>query len=106
MARRLGWAFAVGVLFLPQLGIAEPQQQRQQPLRSDTQRQLDALRDWVNAGIVGMVSGGIGGSYLRVATELADVLDNSEDGLRILPIAGKGSMQNVWDLVFARGIDI
>jgi uncharacterized protein len=108
MTRRLGCALALGLFLLPHLGFAQqsPQQQQQPPTRSDIQRQLDAFRDQVNAGIVGVIAGGINGTYLRVATELADVLDNSEDGLRILPISGKGSMQNVWDLVFARGVDI
>jgi TRAP transporter TAXI family solute receptor len=79
---------------------------RADPAPGSARQQLEAYRDQVNAGMVGIVSGGIDGTYLRVASELASVLDNPEDGLRVLPVAGKGSLQNVWDLVFARGIDV
>src|SRR3954452_19625483 len=50
--------------------------------------------------------GSIEGTYLRVANELASILDDDAGGLRILPIAGKGSLENIWDLVFARGVDL
>ena len=72
---------------------------------SDRQK-LDTYREKINAGIVGLISGGIDGTYLRVASELASTLDDDDAGLRILPIRGRGSVQNIWDLVFARGVDI
>ncbi len=71
---------------------------------SDRQK-LDTYREKINAGIVGLISGGIDGTYLRVASELASTLDDDDAGLRILPIRGRGSVQNIWDLVFARGVD-
>jgi TRAP-type uncharacterized transport system substrate-binding protein len=74
-------------------------------LSSSTRRELEALRDKVNEGIVGIVAGGIEGTYLRVVTELGTVLDETDGGLRVLPIAGKGSLSNIWDIVFARGVD-
>ena len=39
-----------------------------------------------NQGTVSIISGGIGGTYIRIATDLAAVLDDGEN-LRILPIA-------------------
>jgi TRAP transporter TAXI family solute receptor len=75
-------------------------------LSARERRELDTYRDRMNAGVVGVVSGGIDGTYLRVATELAAVLDDAYPGLRVLPIAGRGSLQNIWDLVFARGVDV
>jgi TRAP transporter TAXI family solute receptor len=74
-------------------------------LSARAKRELEAYRDKVNEGIVGIVAGGIEGTYLRVATELATVLDETDGGLRVLPIAGKGSLRNIWDIVFARGVD-
>jgi uncharacterized protein len=68
-------------------------------------RTLRAMRERVNAGLVGFISEGMDGSDLAEATELAASLDGIRD-LRILPIAGKGAFQNVTDVVFARGIDI
>ena len=58
-----------------------------------------------NQGTVSIISGGIGGTYIRIATDLAAVLDNGEE-LRILPIAGKGSVQNIHDILYLKGIDL
>lgn len=59
----------------------------------------------VNGGRVGIISGGIGGTYIRIATDLASVLDEG-DRIRILPIMGKGSVQNITDILYLKGIDI
>lgn len=58
-----------------------------------------------NAGTVGIVSGGVDGTYIRIATDLAAVLDDG-DRLRVLPMIGRGSVQNIADIMFVRGIDI
>lgn len=58
-----------------------------------------------NAGTVGVVSGGIDGTYVRIAADLASVLDDG-DRLRVLPVIGRGSVQNIADILFLRGIDI
>jgi uncharacterized protein len=58
-----------------------------------------------NAGTVGVISGGVDGTYIRIATDLASVLDDGER-LRVLPVVGKGSLQNVADILYLRGIDI
>lgn len=63
------------------------------------------LRGQINRGTVGIISGGINGTYIRIATDLASVLDNNKD-LRVLPIMGKGSVQNIDDILYLRGIDI
>lgn len=61
----------------------------------------------VNQGTVGVISGGISGTYLRMATDLAAVLDDNETNLlRILPIPGKGGVSNIRDLLYLKGIDI
>jgi uncharacterized protein len=58
-----------------------------------------------NAGTVGVISGGVDGTYIRIASDLAAVLDDG-DRLRVLPVVGKGSLQNVADILYLRGIDI
>jgi TRAP transporter TAXI family solute receptor len=58
-----------------------------------------------NAGTVGVISGGADGTYIRIAADLAAVLDEG-DYLRVLPVIGKGSLQNISDLLYLRGIDI
>jgi TRAP transporter TAXI family solute receptor len=63
------------------------------------------LRERVNKGTVRLISGGVDGTYIRIAADLANVLDRADD-LRILPIVGKGSVQNVTDILYLRGTDI
>src|SRR5215207_6742553 len=58
----------------------------------------------VNAGTVGIVSGGADGTYIRIAADLANVLDS--ENLRVLPMIGRGSLQNLRDIMFLRGVDI
>ena len=57
-----------------------------------------------NKGTLGVISGGADGTYIRIAADLANVLDNED--LRILPIIGRGSLQNLRDIMFLRGVDI
>jgi len=58
-----------------------------------------------NAGTVGVISGGVQGTYIRIAADLATTLDDG-DQLRVLPIIGRGSVQNISDVLFLRGVDI
>jgi len=64
----------------------------------------ESLRERTNTGTIGLISGGVEGTYIRIAADLAAVLDGPE--LRILPIVGKGSVQNTLDVMFLRGVDI
>lgn len=65
----------------------------------------NALTARANAGTVGVIAGGIDGTYARIAADLAAVLDDG-DNLRVLPILGKGSLQNISDILLLRGVDI
>jgi uncharacterized protein len=66
---------------------------------------LAALSARVNSGTVGVISGGLDGTYARIAADLAAVLDDG-DTLRVLPILGKGSLQNISDILALHGVDI
>jgi TRAP transporter TAXI family solute receptor len=68
------------------------------------QSAISALTARANAGTVGIISGGVDGTYVRFAADLANVLDDGE--LRVLAIIGKGSLQNISDIMLLRGIDI
>ncbi len=59
----------------------------------------------VNAGTVGVVSGGVDGTYIRIAADLASVLDDG-DQLRVLAMIGKGSLGNISDILFLRGVNV
>jgi uncharacterized protein len=65
----------------------------------------DAAVARVNAGTVGVVSGGVDGTYIRIAADLAAVLDDG-DRLRVIAMIGKGSVGNISDIMFLRGTDI
>ncbi|TNC11951.1 transporter [Methylobacterium terricola] len=64
-----------------------------------------ALGSHLNANTVAVISGTPGGTYFRMASDLAFVLDGVDD-LRVLPVMGKGAGQNAYDLRYLRGIDI
>lgn len=53
--------------------------------------------------VVGVAGAGIGGTYLRIAADLANTLNGP--GLRVVPIVGQGSVQNLDDLLHLRGVD-
>ncbi|MBL8699910.1 MAG: TRAP transporter substrate-binding protein [Alphaproteobacteria bacterium] len=80
---------------------AAAQQSRQAPAAAP---RLETLRERTNSGMIGLVSGGVEGTYVRIAADLAAVLDAAD--LRVLPILGKGSVQNTLDIMFLRGVDI
>ena len=56
-------------------------------------------------GTVGIITGDVDGTGIRVASDLARVLDSGSD-LRIIPIIGKGSTQNISDLLTLKAIDV
>ncbi len=75
------------------------------PAAAQTDTDYQEMVERVNQGTVRVISGGIGGTYIRIATDLASVL-NDGNRLRVLPIVGQGSVQNITDLLYLRGIDI
>ena len=74
-------------------------------LQSARAADIGAQRDLVNGGVVGLISGGVTGTYVRIAADLADALDDGYE-LRVLPIIGKGSVRNIEDLLLLRGVDV
>ena len=62
------------------------------------------LVEQVNRGTVSIMSGGVNGTYIRIASNLSDILDSAD--LRVLTVVGKGSKKNVEDLLYLKGIDI
>ena len=70
-----------------------------QPILSD-QQQKDRINSWT----VGLAAGRIEGAPLLFASELARVLDDG-DNMRVLPIVTRGPFDNVYDLLYLRGVD-
>ena len=63
-----------------------------------------AHKDRINAWTVGLAAGRLEGAPLQFAAELARVLDDG-DNMRVLPIVTRGPFDNVYDLLYLRGVD-
>jgi TRAP transporter TAXI family solute receptor len=59
----------------------------------------------LNANSVTLMSGTIGGTYVQFAADIASVLDDGNQ-MRILPVVGRGSVQNVADILYLQGVDL
>ncbi|MCG8492652.1 MAG: TAXI family TRAP transporter solute-binding subunit [Sneathiellales bacterium] len=53
---------------------------------------------------LGIMSGGVNGTYVRIAQNMSDALDSGD--LRIITMLGKGSRQNIKDLIELDGTDL
>jgi TRAP-type uncharacterized transport system substrate-binding protein len=58
-----------------------------------------------NRGVVEIITGNSESTDLRIAEDLASVLDDGATR-RIIPLVGKGSMQNITDVRALRGVDL
>jgi TRAP transporter TAXI family solute receptor len=64
-----------------------------------------ALKQRRNTWTVGVVGGQLSGTYMTLADELAEVLDDG-DNLRVIPIVTYGAASNLDDLLYLRGVDV
>jgi uncharacterized protein len=65
----------------------------------------DPLVERANRGLVEIVTGSVNGTSVRMAEDLAEVLDDGATR-RVLPVIGKGAFQNLADLRVLRGVDL
>jgi TRAP-type uncharacterized transport system substrate-binding protein len=78
----------------------------QQPVFSPlTNRWTFPDREAVNSGTVSIITAPAGGAKSVFAADMARVLDE-QDKLRVLPVLGKGPVQNVIDLLYLKSIDM
>jgi TRAP-type uncharacterized transport system substrate-binding protein len=87
--------------------VAAAQQRRPAQAQAQAQAQGNELpeRDALNAGTVTVITAPIGGPMSIMGSDMAAVLDDS-DKLRVLPILGKGSVQNLIDIIRLKNIDM
>jgi TRAP transporter TAXI family solute receptor len=64
-----------------------------------------ALKQRRNTWTVGVAGGQLSGTYMTLADELAEVLDDGDD-LRVIPIVTYGAASNLDDLLYLRGVDV
>jgi TRAP-type uncharacterized transport system substrate-binding protein len=75
--------------------------QQARPVQSPESHERDAL----NAGTVTVITAPIGGPMSIMGSDMAAVLDDG-DKLRVLPVLGKGSAQNLIDIIRLKNIDM
>jgi uncharacterized protein len=59
----------------------------------------------VNRGVVELETSGSAGISVRIAEDLANLVDDGATR-RVVPVVGKGSLQNLLDLKYLRGVDM
>jgi TRAP-type uncharacterized transport system substrate-binding protein len=87
-----------GVSALPIAAVAQNQQ-------ATAAMSYEAMRAKVNAWTVGLAAGLIEGAPLRLAAEMARVVDDGPN-LLVLPVVTRGPTENVNDLLYLKGIDL
>src|SRR5260221_7318844 len=96
-------AFAVLGFQLPANAQSLPT--RQTPPAEAVARRADiAAKERINAWTGGRAGGFIEGAPLRLAAEIARVV-NEEDRLHVIPIVTRGATENVNSLLYLRGVD-
>ncbi|MDX2157220.1 MAG: C4-dicarboxylate ABC transporter substrate-binding protein [Hyphomicrobiaceae bacterium] len=78
-----------------------PARRVQRAIRTDSESRR---KEAINSNTVGLAAGRIEGAPLQFAGELARVLDDG-DNMRVLPIVTRGIFDNVFDLLYLRGVD-
>ena len=74
-----------------------------QPAVSLDRYETQLMRE-INSATIGLAAGLPEGAPLRFATELARVVDDGTN-MRVLPIVTRGPFENVYDLLYLRGVD-
>src|SRR4051794_12733795 len=59
----------------------------------------------VNRGVIELLTGRAEDGSVRMAEEIADIVDDGATR-RVVPVVGKGSLQNIADLKYLRGIAV
>jgi len=77
-------------------------EQAAQPRRVST---YEAQQEKINAWTVGLAAGQVEGAPLRLAAEMARVVDDGAN-LHVLPIVTRGPTENVNSLLYLRGVDL
>jgi TRAP-type uncharacterized transport system substrate-binding protein len=108
----LRWIFAGGLLVLQSgHGVAQNAAPAPSPLVTPAALPDDTDTTWsmpnrgrINEGTVTVTTGPAGGAMSVFGSDLAGVLDN--DTVRVLPVQGKGPVQNVVDVLYLKSIDM
>jgi TRAP-type uncharacterized transport system substrate-binding protein len=62
-------------------------------------------REKANESLMMLLGGALGGAWLQMAQDIALAVSDGKK-LRVLPVAGEGSKQNLHDVLLVRGVDL
>ena len=97
---------ATSLVFLASQATAQGQQRREWvPTAQPRPLDFAGQQEKVNAWTVGLAAGLIEGAPLRLASEMARVVDDGAN-LHVLPIVTRGPTENVNSLLYLRGVDL
>src|SRR4051794_11928499 len=99
--RFLYLAAAVLAFVSADAGVTVAQQRSSNPRPSSEAQK----KDEVNANVIGLVAGQLEGAPIRLATEVARVVDNGAQ-MHVLPIVTRGPAENLDALLYLRGVDL
>ena len=97
-------ALAMLGLQLPAEAQSLPKRETPTPAAALARKADIAAKERINAWTVGLAGGFIEGAPLRLAAEVARVV-NEQDKLHVIPIVTQGATENVNSLLYLRGID-
>jgi TRAP-type uncharacterized transport system substrate-binding protein len=83
---------------------AQSRPTRETPSAATTRKADITAKERINAWTVGLAGGFIEGAPLRLAAEIARVV-NEQDKLHVIPIVTQGATENVNSLLYLKGVD-
>src|SRR5215510_14104005 len=94
---------AVSVLFGAGEALAQSKAAKARPKEvvTETQQMKQKINEWT----LGLAGGLLEGAPIRLATEMARVVDDGEN-LHVLPIVTRGPTENLNSLLYLRGVDL
>jgi TRAP-type uncharacterized transport system substrate-binding protein len=98
------FAMAFAVFGLQVTANAQSRQVREATAAAAAKKADIIAKERINAWTVGLAGGFIEGAPLRLAAEIARVV-NEEDKLHVIPIVTQGATENINSLLYLRGVD-
>src|SRR5262252_5408074 len=109
---RIPLSSLLGALMMANCALGLDQARAQSPSTENSvhrsiseKEKVNAQKTRMNAWTVGLAAGLLEGAPIRLATEMARVVDDG-DNMHVLPVVTRGPTENVNSLLYLRGIDV
>src|SRR5215813_13545071 len=97
-----GLLFAAAMLFGAGEALAQSKAAKARPKEQPPETQI---KQKINEWTLGLAGGLLEGAPIRLATEMARVVNDGEN-LHVLPIVTRGPTENLNDLLYLKGVDM